>query len=357
MSDSQTRDAACRRIWNVIGTVLVLLLLVACLWGWLRNHDLETVLKRLGGERDASYTYQPRVWRSYPLNADGQPEPPCTSCRRPGTNPAHVKRVPSIIWTYWHSTTSVPPLVQHNIARWRRMLGKWYDIRLLNRDTVSEWIDESEVPRNLHTHQVAHQADWYRLYLLNRYGGIWADTGILFNDVNVLLNMQRQAEREQVDYAGFYLEQFQTVPHRPVIENWFIMCPETAPGEERTLISLWLQEYTLAVNMGFKAYKQYAVQQLNVNPQKLFKLPNEVYLTCHLCMQTVLQIRIRPRSYRIYVVCAEDTAFRLHKALNWDLVQLNKALVRPECLAIPMIKMRGPDRMMLDMERFIETYQ
>jgi hypothetical protein len=191
--------------------------------------------------------------------------------------------------------------------------------------------------------------------LLRQYGGIWADSGILFNSQAALIEMHDRAVRERVDLAGFYLECMQSSPHCPVVENWFFMVPspaETASHSARSLIERWFDEYERAVRIGFPAYRTYAEQQLGVDPQRIFA-ESPTYLTCHLCLQTVLQVKMP--TAKLYLLRAEDTMLKVHRAAGWNLAMIWLLLYQPASRRIPFIKLRGGDRMGIDVQRLFSV--
>ena len=267
--------------------------------------------------------------------------------------------IPKIIWTYWHKE-KLPEFVAFNLSRWERILGSEYTIRLITETNLNYYIPETEIPSNLKTYSKQHQADWIRLYLLKTYGGIWADSGILFNSLSTLNTFYDQAMFYQVDQAGFNinkLENLQDPSLPPVIENWFIMVPDphSFSTPATSLINLWFEEFTQAIQMGFKEYRQYAENVLKVDSQNIFENKFTVYLTCHLCLQTVLQKRMQNLP-TLLLLRAEDTMFRLHECMKWNLVNIRYALQSKEATFLPWIKLRGGDRRIVGIEKLKELY-
>lgn len=87
--------------------------------------------------------------------------------------------LPRIVWMYWaQGWTNAPDLVKECAASWQRMNPDW-DVRMLNRDTLSAWVDidisQAAWGRMGQPHRAAH----VRLKLLDRYGGVWVDATCL----------------------------------------------------------------------------------------------------------------------------------------------------------------------------------
>lgn len=68
---------------------------------------------------------------------------------------------------------------------------------------------------------IAHKADWYRLYLLARYGGVWMDTGIILQNGKALDALYDELlYSTTADYLGF---NDGTQSGVPIVDNWFMM--------------------------------------------------------------------------------------------------------------------------------------
>lgn len=70
-----------------------------------------------------------------------------------------------------------PPLVQICIQSWRRFNPDW-EVIVLDRDSLTDWIDPEEVPDNRRDLTLQNVSDLARLSLLRRYGGVWVDATV-----------------------------------------------------------------------------------------------------------------------------------------------------------------------------------
>lgn len=78
-----------------------------------------------------------------------------------------------IIWILWFQGESQAPyLVKKCIKSWKDKNPDW-DVIVLDRDSLEEYIDISDIPKDLPMPQLS---DVVRLRLLNKYGGVWADS-------------------------------------------------------------------------------------------------------------------------------------------------------------------------------------
>ncbi|WP_330629326.1 capsular polysaccharide synthesis protein [Thioclava sp. FTW29] len=141
--------------------------------------------------------------------------------------PYRGRAIPKIIWMYWaQGIEAAPPVVQRCIAQWRAMNPGW-DLRVLTRETVGEWVDLSDIDDSL---AFRLHANALRLRLLARYGGLWADVTTYchrpLDEWMPLLGGQ----------TGFFT--FGGPYHDRWVDNWFI-----AAHPENPLIQRWCADY------------------------------------------------------------------------------------------------------------------
>jgi hypothetical protein len=201
----------------------------------------------------------------------------------------------------------MPEIVKLAHERRQNKLSNW-KVNLLTPETVSKYIDMSTVPVNYAILSPQHKSDWIRVALLRKYGGAWIDSTIIINDPDALDRLTTESEAANSEFTGFTLFGNDTY-----IENWFMMAPKNSE-----IISLLYDEYTRAVEMGFLTFKKELVKEgIHIN-ERIFKLDdNNVYLTQHSCIQTVIQKRLK-RKPRMILKHAEETMFKLHTDCKWD---------------------------------------
>ena len=239
--------------------------------------------------------------------------------------------LPKIMWSYW-DTEELPESVR---LIYENRVGKmpgWKHL-CLNANTISDYIDISQPPSGFDKLIIQHKTDYYRLLLLQKYGGVWIDISIIVNDPREIDKLYDEAISKRSEFTGFILNQD---PDRTkYIENWFIMAPKNSD-----LINVWLKEFTKAISMGFDNYMPSAKAEgvILVNPIN-------PYLTQHACMQTVLQKRLG-RKANIILNDAEKNMFKIQVDCNWN----NECLINKfkneaaEVRKIPFIKLRGGER-------------
>jgi hypothetical protein len=246
-----------------------------------------------------------------------------------------TSNVPKLIWSYWDSNppTSIQQIQEHN----QTILTDW-DYRFLTADTLKTYLDTKQFPKEYKSLKPQHQADYIRLALLQKYGGLWLDSSIILNSKDELVRMRREMIAPGSELAVFSLGE----PEETYVENWFIMAPTGS-----SVIQAWFKEYDSAVRLGFLKYKQELyIRGIHINERIYKKDDDIVYLTQHACFQAVFQQSTSLQRSRILIYKSEHSMFKLQLQCEWDkrciqdrLKTDSKAIKR-----LPFIKLRGEDR-------------
>lgn len=241
--------------------------------------------------------------------------------------------IPKIIWTHWNTAT-MPPNVARILEERKKALPSWTHI-IVHDDTFRKYVDV-EPPANFSTLSPQHRADWIRLALLRQHGGLWADSGIIFNSEQALDDIYDEACAKKAHLTVFRL--FDKTDK--YLENWFIMAPPRSD-----ILCDWFREYNRAVTMGFKAYKNQVFSKGVHIIEKIYKQGDDnVYLTQHACLQAVIQSA--PYKSRILIKDAETSMFAVQEACAWDHKCIIQKLSNDPTIRrrYPFIKLRGGDR-------------
>jgi hypothetical protein len=245
--------------------------------------------------------------------------------------------IPKILWTYWHAAPP-PRLIEQCLANWRRFAPD-HELRLLDRQTLPSWIEPAALWPGFDRLPAYRQADWLRLQLLLRHGGIWIDASIvLTRNLDWLHQLQQQ---QQAEYAGFYVDRYTTNRQRPIVENWFM----AAVPNSRFITDL-SREFNHALAVTEAGYLAELRRRLDVDRlvQGLGSA-EQTYLIMHVAAAVLLDRA--PCRYRLALLRAEDSAFALHAALRWRKRHLyaRLALMPSRSKRLPMlIKLRGGER-------------
>ena len=242
--------------------------------------------------------------------------------------------LPKHIWCYWDR--DVPKSVQNNIDNNKKILYDW-EYTVITETTLNQYLNPDTFPEQFVTLSPQHKADYIRLELLKKYGGVWMDAGIIVHSRDEINKLYREAVAAKSQLSAFTL----TEKEELYIENWFIMAPLKS-----SVIELWSIEYTLAVKQGFLQYKKGLFQEEDIQIiEQIYKKDDDnVYLTQHACIQAVLQKRLK-YPVQILLYKSEDTMFKLHLQCDWKTDCIKYRMKHdPSIKKIPFIKLRGGDR-------------
>ena len=245
--------------------------------------------------------------------------------------------IPRIIWSYWHDP-EIPPKVKKILDERAEVLSKWKH-HVLNETTVYDYIPKDMFPKEYDG--LSHQAksDWIRLYLLKHYGGCWMDSSIIVNSPDELEDLYSKSIHIHSELTGFYLSSLTlNGESKTYIESWFILAPVNSP-----LVSLWYEEFTEAVIIGFLPYKKKVFSVIDVS-NIYGRDDTNTYLTIHSSLQYILRHRLK-RKPTLLIVDAADTMFKPHMDCNWDSSCVISYLQKtPKENQPPYIKLRGNER-------------
>lgn len=242
--------------------------------------------------------------------------------------------IPKIIWSYW-ADENPPELVQKCVNSWKKH-NPDYDIRFLNKNTVSFWYPELNLKELKHNDKPARESDFIRLSILPKYGGFWVDASMVMTKS---LNFIRDIQSEKgCEFIGYYLEGFTSRTEYPVIESWFFACVP-----ESLFVQQWRDEF-MSINK-HDTVDDYIEEKRNsgVDFQKIDS-PN--YLAIHVSAQTVMQklMSVNDVSKKLHLLKAEDGPYKWLKSSNWDTkIGLQKLCDDAE-LQTSIIKLRGSER-------------
>ena len=165
------------------------------------------------------------------------------------------RMIPRNIFTFWKGPKD--ELVTRCLKRMVDAHRPEWTVHILDDFAEADSIDGFD---NL---SVQHQADWLRICLIAKYGGVWLDaSSICVRRVNEWVDTISDGR-----VVGF------EAPHsNQVLENWAFAAPKGHP-----LIVAWKDEFARAIRMGFGAYKQYHIQHIGAHPIQ----DNMPYLTQH----------------------------------------------------------------------------
>lgn len=258
--------------------------------------------------------------------------------------------IPKILWLYWDEAKRPPLIEAIHTYNLEKMEG--WDVRFLNRETIHNYVDSEEYPISLAEQKIQHQSDWYRLYLLSKYGGCWIDASIILNDNDALDTIWARSTEIRADITIFGTSTFneeegniyKKFSHSSgmdiplVIDNWFIMAPLHS-----AIAAKWFEEFNTAMRQGLLSYKRTCVEEDVDISSIYFADEDDTYLTMHVCIQKIMQKDMADLP-PILVLDSRDSMFKIHEKCEWKQECIEEAILKEDSRDLPYIKLMSSNR-------------
>jgi len=259
--------------------------------------------------------------------------------------------LPKIAWSYWDTDNYEDiPLVIRQIVndRNKKLESKNWEVIFLNNLNINEYIHKNEYPPKYRSLTIQAQSDWIRLKLLQKYGGLWIDAGVIINDIDAFDKLYQDSIIQKSDLTAFYIKKLLTNDDPTTfIESWYLLSPVN-----NKLIDNWLQEFEHAIDIGFNTYRDNFVDS---GYENWGILKFGIYLMIHLCSQMALKNVQKIYTPNLLLYNAEDTMLSIQESCTWDKTCIQNMLQnKNEIKKIPYIKLRGDDRIN-DMQSYFEN--
>ena len=203
---------------------------------------------------------------------------------------------PKNIYMFWHKR-DLPYLVKKCFLNIKNK-NPDYKVFLFHLDDIINFQDRPKILKN---YWIKANADWLRLYLLKKYGGIWIDISCIFIFKNL---------NDFVDHSSSRLQGFTFPQDNNIMENWFLASPKNNP-----LIDLWLSEWEIALlNKG-----KYVKDNIQYSSDELKKsLP---YLTQHLIFSKITKKNDLSNNFKFInkLTTTDDHPLYIFQKNNWDI--------------------------------------
>uniref|UniRef100_A0A6C0BV10 Uncharacterized protein n=1 Tax=viral metagenome TaxID=1070528 RepID=A0A6C0BV10_9ZZZZ len=260
----------------------------------------------------------------------------------------YTYNIPKTIWIYWDNYNNLPNSID-NIIKYNKKTIKTWKIIYLSDENINEYIPQDEFPKNINNIIVQAKSDWFRLYLLNKYGGLWLDASIIVNNEEKLNELVKESFLNNSDLTSYYLNsRIVNDQHFTHIETSFLLSPLNSYFVER-----WKKEFEYAIEIGFKNYKNLLLSQ-GYNLEKIFNGgDDDVYLMIHACAYKVGSEYIFNPNVLLYK--AEDEIYYLQETCGWENKCISDKLNKDSSVkSIPLIKLVNKNRENLNLDDFIK---
>lgn len=235
--------------------------------------------------------------------------------------------IPNVIYTYWHDT-NMPEIIKNCIATWKKH-NPTYTIHIINKETLHKYMDPS-INLSKYTHQLT--SDLIRLYILEKYGGIWMDASIYLNQSLDWVHSYQKAENSE--FVGYRLNLFETTS-TPVIESWFLCAiPNSVFIKDWKNKLFEVASYSSPIKFVDKLMKNTDIQNISI----------PYYLIIHVACQYILQ---HNKKYATSLLSAEEGPL-LFRANPWYHLFMPVMVYNKDTFT-PLVKFRGGERKVLEM--------
>jgi hypothetical protein len=182
--------------------------------------------------------------------------------------------IPKQIFTFWDSPR-LPKIIELCLNAIRRLNPDW-ELRVLSRANLTN--PPEPPPMGFDKLRIQHKADWLRLVLLKRYGGVWLDASVV----------PLMPVTSWVDISSHAVQGFETNWYEPdcqcqILENWGFAAPPAS-----ALLEAWHMEHERAITLGFENYQQ-ELKTMGLAQGKTYKviMDNLPYLSQHAAFMRV----------------------------------------------------------------------
>lgn len=213
--------------------------------------------------------------------------------------------LPKVIYGYWDNLDG-NDLIKAHINTWHRNISSDWKINIISKKNILDYVDIDfyNKYKDLPSFRFS---DFLRLYILNKYGGVWIDAStIIINDS--FLNQYHTEMIENKYDVLLYEFKSHSILNQPYFENWFIMAPQNSIF----IIDLYNQ-FSKAYDMDFVYYKNNILKP-EIDLTKTLKDGDNVYLMQH----AIIHYLLKYNTYKINSKDASESMFKAQNINKWD---------------------------------------
>ena len=259
--------------------------------------------------------------------------------------------LPKIVWKFWDKD-ELPPIVQQIQKNNERKLKGW-KINFVTNSNIHEYIDKKDFNKNFNKLIIQHKADWIRLYLLKKYGGLWMDASIIIVDDNAIEKLYNESVKNRSQFTAFSNENLDLhdLIFPKVIENWFIMAPKNS-----IVINEWYNEYNRAVHLNnYPVYRQ-SILDDGIDIADIRKKDDKGYFTAYIGLQKTFQKTFKDQIISTIINKSERTMLKIHKECDYNSKEVMTRIKNNDIGDVPYIKLINQDRQTgIDISEFLDT--
>jgi len=228
--------------------------------------------------------------------------------------------LPKIIYGFWDDIDS-NPVIQAHIRNWRKKISKEWEIVILNKDNVYKYVEYEFIEKyGTGTLDPTRFADFLRVELLMKRGGVWMDATIFITDGSFLDKMYQEMIKNKYDASFYEYKEMTLLPEQPHIDNWFMMAPKGSK-----IITDLYKEFERAYDMDFLKYKNDVLIPSNILLDKTIGYGESTYLMQHAIFHYLFKIG---KKYNLLLKNASESMYKLHILYSWDHNKIIKFIMK-----------------------------
>ncbi len=129
-------------------------------------------------------------------------------------------KIPRRIWILWYQGLSEAPfIVKKCITSWKNENPNW-DVIVLDKENLNDYIDDVLPPEKIEKLTFTKRSDLFRLQLLTKFGGVWADaTTLCMKPLDDWI--------DEYSTSGFFA--FNKPGNDRILSSWFIASQKNCP--------------------------------------------------------------------------------------------------------------------------------
>jgi hypothetical protein len=165
------------------------------------------------------------------------------------------------VWAYWDDDSELPILEQKCLSTWEKNLDPSWEITLVRRSNVTDYLDKSELPINFEKlDKPQRRSDATRLALLAKYGGVYLDCTVILRE-----NLDWVEETMNKKKISFMAETHD--PKERIHSVWFMAAMPD---------SVFMKEWSKEANKEMETKSNLVYDRIqNLSPEIRDRLPDE----------------------------------------------------------------------------------
>ena len=216
--------------------------------------------------------------------------------------------LPKKIFCYWNNYKD-NKLIQAHVKNIKKNIPEGWTLYVLNDDNINEYVSKDFLDkyRNMEAFRFS---DFLRLYLLQKYGGVWLDISTIIINGSFLDEYWEQMNKYKYDILLYEYKDKTLDQNIPYLENWFIMAPQNSK-----LVKDLYYNFNKAFEMGFSNYKKNILIPCGLNLSNTIRYDDDTYLMQHAIIN---YLHFNGNIYNINIKDAKESMFKIQIKTNWN---------------------------------------